>query len=61
MKSFYKEQLDAFIAANEDLADPVSLMAPPRMQTFIENRLKRAFEAGWNAAAERYHNEHSSE
>lgn len=47
----FKEALDDFIGSSEwkDCSDPVTLMAPPRMREFLQNRLKRAFEAGWTS------------
>lgn len=60
MKKFYKDALDAYLAANPDAADPVSLEAPAQMRVYIENRLRRAFEAGWNAGTESYERRASS-
>lgn len=60
MKTFYKEALDAYLDANPETTDPVSLGAPERMRVYIENRLKRAFEAGWNAGSASYESRLSS-
>lgn len=48
----YAEALAAFKATKEwqDSVDPVSLGASIGQQRFIENRLLRAFNAGWIAA-----------
>lgn len=54
MKQLYKDKLDAYLARNSDATDPVSLEAPARMRFYLENRLKNAFEAGWNAGTESY-------
>jgi hypothetical protein len=47
----YKKALDAFLASDdgEKSADPATLRAPSVMRTFLENRLKIAFQAGWRA------------
>lgn len=48
----YKRALDAFLNSPEGIScsEPTSLQAPTSMRSYIENRLKRAFDAGWNAA-----------
>lgn len=50
MRSF-KEALDGYMGSEEwqSSADAVSLMAPPRMRVYLENRLMRAFDAGWQS------------
>lgn len=47
----YKEAVDDYRGSEEWLAssDPATLMAPSRMRQYLENRLKRAFDAGWNS------------
>lgn len=47
----YKEALDDYMGSQEwtDSSDPIGLMSPPRMRTYLENRLKRAFDAGWKS------------
>lgn len=51
MTTHYKLALDEFLDSAEGKAnrDPSSLGAPMRMQQYLENRLARAFEGGWNA------------
>lgn len=56
MKPFYKEALDAYLASDPESRDPLTLNAPARMSVYLENRLKRAFEAGWNAGTQSYEN-----
>jgi hypothetical protein len=47
----YKEALDDFMGSEtwSTGTDPVTIMAPPRMRQYLENRLKHAFDAGWNS------------
>jgi len=47
----YKQAVDKFMGSPEweTLSEPRSLRAPPEVRQYLENRLKRAFEAGWNA------------
>lgn len=54
MKKFYKDALDAYLESVPESCDPTTLRAPAEMRTYLENRLKRAFEAGWNAGTESY-------
>jgi hypothetical protein len=63
MKSFYKKSVDSYIESDEGKAsiDPTTLRAPPEMRQYLENRIRCAYAEGWNAAAARYHNEHSPE
>lgn len=47
----YKQAIDAFAASEEfeTSSDPATLQAPAKMRQYIENRLHRAFMAGWAA------------
>lgn len=54
MKQFYKDALDAYLAAHTESCDPTTLRAPAEVRTYLENRLKAAFAAGWNAGTESY-------
>ena len=51
MMTEYKKALDAFLASDdgEKSSDPETLRAPSVMRTFLVNRLKIAFQAGWRA------------
>lgn len=61
MKSFYKEKVDRFIESDEGkrCCNPTTIGASAEMRRYLENRIREAFAAGWNAGAERYHNENS--
>lgn len=47
----YKQAIDAFVASEEfeTSSDPTTIQAPEKMRRYIENRLHRAFMAGWTA------------
>jgi hypothetical protein len=51
MSTPYKNSLDAWLDSDEFMtsSDPATLRAPSEQRQYLENRLKRAFEAGWNA------------
>lgn len=63
MKTFFKEATDAYLISDEGCAacDPVTIRAPTSQRQYLENRIKLAFAAGWNAAAQRYHSPESEE
>lgn len=48
----YKQAIDAFVASEEfeTSSDPATIYAPEKSRQYIENRLHRAFAAGWTAA-----------
>ena len=48
----FKKAHDAFVESEtfEGLSEPATLKAPTDQRQFLENRLHRAFSAGWNAA-----------
>lgn len=47
----YVRAFNAWLESTEfkGSSDPTSLKAPSDQRQYLENRLKRAFEAGWNA------------
>lgn len=49
MSTPYKKAIDAFIESDDWLvaSDPTTIRAPAEMRTYLENRLKTAFAAGW--------------
>lgn len=50
----YKKAWDLFQDSIEwkNATDPISLQAPHTMRRYLENRIHRAFDAGWNAGLE---------
>lgn len=48
----FKKALDNFKESDEyhEGTDPLTIGAPGRQRMYLENRINRAFAAGWNAA-----------
>lgn len=48
----FKKAWDAFSESDEfhESTDPLSIGAPGHQRVYLENRINRAFAAGWNAA-----------
>lgn len=52
MRTDFKKAIDAYLISDEGCAacDPTTLRAPEQNRQYLENRLKEAFTAGWNAS-----------